>query len=162
MDRLWHLVVGLLVLATSVNSLAPIDQRSKSTRVDNPENYRLPNNTIPLHYDIKLIPFIVQGNFTFDGTVIINVTVIERTSTIVLHAFQIDIDNSSVTVTSGNLSYDIVNKTSDTELQFYTLSFASSLEPGNYSIYIKYLGYLPTDMNGFYRSSYTTNSGETR
>lgn len=157
MDYIWHLLISLLVVAASAT--ASISKSSTLARVED-EDYRLPNNTVPLDYDIKLIPYLDVGNFTFDGEVTISVTVIAQTTTIVLHAHELNIAN--VSVTSGNVTYPIANETYNSELHFYTLTFATTLASGNYSIYAKYTGTLDDDMNGFYRSSYTTATGETR
>lgn len=50
----------------------------------------------------------------------------------------------------------------DEEAETLTLTFPDPLPLGNASLYITYKGILNDNMKGFYRSKYTTPSGEER
>ncbi|XP_012262215.2 aminopeptidase N-like [Athalia rosae] len=151
MDRSRRILVGILTVLVLAISFARAD-----------ESYRLPNNTRPTHYEIELIPYIVERNFTFDGAVTIDVTVEEATSTIVLHANKLEIFDDEVRINGNGVNYVGVNSTYNSTLHFYTIVLPRDLQPGDYSIYVRYTGILPNDMYGFYRSYYYTSSGEIR
>ncbi|TMW48643.1 hypothetical protein DOY81_006273 [Sarcophaga bullata] len=51
-------------------------------------NYRLPNNTYPVHYAIELTTAVHSGQRPFTGIVVIDIVVAEATTQIVLHARQ--------------------------------------------------------------------------
>ena len=59
---------------------------------------RLPRAVIPDSYKIKIVPFIYEGNFTFNGDVAVIVNVTETTSNITLHFNDIKIYEDTVTV----------------------------------------------------------------
>lgn len=63
-------------IETAVDKLASRDN----------SDFRLPNNTLPTHYDIHLSTEIHSGNFTFEGIVRINFTVLETSNIITLHS----------------------------------------------------------------------------
>jgi aminopeptidase N len=67
---------------------------TKSPKLD----VRLPRAVIPDSYKIKVIPFIYEGNFTFNGEVAVIVNVTEKTSNITLHFNDIKISEDTVTV----------------------------------------------------------------
>jgi hypothetical protein len=67
---------------------------TKSPKLD----VRLPRAVTPDSYTIKIIPFIYEGNFTFNGEVAVIVNVTEATSNITLHFNDIKIHEDTVTV----------------------------------------------------------------
>ena len=48
-------------------------------------NYRLPNNSLPLHYDMHIETDIHEGSDKFKGKVKINVKILETTDVITMH-----------------------------------------------------------------------------
>ncbi|XP_004523069.1 aminopeptidase N [Ceratitis capitata] len=128
-------------------------------------DYRLPNTTEPIHYDIELTTNVHNGTTKFTGTVKIQLRVVEDTRTIVLHARQL----------TGYIA-TIRNATSETE-EVLTTSYEEereflSLTPTNTSLNfladsewvltISYEGVLRTDNGGFYLSTYTDSTGRER
>lgn len=69
-------------------------QTAKTMVVD----VRLPRNLLPLHYDIRLLPWMEEGNFTTDGFIQILLECVKTTNKIVLHSTDIEIDRTSVQV----------------------------------------------------------------
>jgi hypothetical protein len=67
---------------------------TKSPKLD----VRLPRAVIPDSYNIKIIPFIYEGNFTFNGEVVVTVNVTETTSNVTLHFNDIKVYEDTVTV----------------------------------------------------------------
>lgn len=61
------------------------------------EELRLPGDLIPIVYNIRLLPFIEEGNFTTDGHIDIFVDCAKNTSSILINSAEIDIDSLSIT-----------------------------------------------------------------
>lgn len=123
--------------------------------------YRLPNNTKPVYYDIKLETAIHEGNFTFTGYVDIQINVIEETDVITLHYRQLTISDVQLwdedTMTSP--AYDYFTTREDQE--FLVINLSETLKPGEtYHVVIDYVGTLRNDDAGFYRSSYFNEAGK--
>lgn len=124
---------------------------------------RLPRSLVPHNYNLKLIPFIYQGNFTFHGEVRILVNVTSSTDNVTLHVNELDIDLSSATVTTlDGQTVPIRSFSNDTEKQFFVIRLSAHLQQGSqYYLQFRYKGSLNYEMQGFYRSSYSEN-GQTR
>lgn len=160
MKSLQLFLAAITITVTFACESSPRYQRNTFAVKTDIETHRLPNSTVPRHYDIKLIPY--MNNDHFNGEVNIDVAVIEQTSTITLHQEQLEIDRDTLTVTSQNATYTVSNITYDQNLHFYTLIFPTTLLPGNYSIHIEYGGKLMDNLKGFYKDYYNTSSGEIR
>nr|CAD7397311.1 unnamed protein product [Timema poppensis] len=153
----------LLVLLLTILSANAQTSSDETLAVVN--DYLLPTSVVPIHYDIKLIPYLDDDNFTFDGEVNIKVRAEEVTDVITLHQNDTIIEESTVTVTDlmTNINLIIVNQTYEALYHFYRLHIEENLQVGReYEINIKYKGYLRDDMQGLFKSSYTTSDGETR
>lgn len=154
-----------LCFCINANEYAPFDHRFSSifNETDNTEiNYRLPNNTKPESYDIKLSTNIHEGDFNFSGLAAINLRVLEPSYNITLHARQLTIKSIQLT-TSFGIKIDTHNFTYDPVTEFLTIPTTSQLQKNaQYQLAIAYSGTLRTDNLGFYRSSYINSKGETR
>lgn len=128
----------------------------------NEVGYRLPNETSPESYEITIVTNIDKNNFTFSGTVVIHVRVLEVTSNITLHARQLTIESVKLeSETRADVKLDLFVYDESTE--FLTIPTVTQLEAGKlYTLTVKYTGELRTDYFGFYRSSYVNSSGHTR
>lgn len=117
-------------------------------------NYRLPNNTRPLEYDISLSIRIDQNNESFTGTVEIQILVEELTNYITLH--QRALRYHSVRLRQGHSDVPILPFTYDAVTDFLTIRTKGvELKQGAiYTLEIVYSGILSRDKKGFYRSSY--------
>uniref|UniRef100_A0A182MWE3 Aminopeptidase N-like N-terminal domain-containing protein n=1 Tax=Anopheles culicifacies TaxID=139723 RepID=A0A182MWE3_9DIPT len=153
------------------------------------EDLRLPRSIEPVAYDIRLIPWLVEDNFTFFGTVDILVNVLEDCTNVTLHVAALTIHSASVerVPVEGRETESEIHEGEEAELgnepsggsvlqemieidhnltvsskQFYVLMLKTSLRRSEqYLIRIKYEGVLNDYLQGFYRSSYTANN-ETR
>lgn len=145
----------------------------KNASASQSSNLRLPHSVIPISYDLKLIPYMIENNFTFDGDVRIIVNITEMTNNITLHVVALKIKNSDVTVkilnnyrnvSAVNVS-DIQNITKQYFVyasQFYVIEFDKLLiVNSSYEISITFNGVLNDYLQGFYRSSYRMGN-ETR
>lgn len=124
--------------------------------------FRLPNNTKPLSYDITIITKIDEDDFIFSGKVKINLHVLETSSKIILHARQLTIKSINLTMTSG-FSIELSSFTYDATTEFLTIpTQIQLLKDASYTLIIDYIGELRADQFGFYRSSYVNSRGETK
>lgn len=115
----------------------------------------LPANVYPDYYRVTLEPDF--SAFTFDGTVLIDLSVKETSSTVTVNYLEIDIklakiNGAPVTETSYNETRQEVTFTSATPLE---AGSKATLE-------IVYVGILNDQMAGFYRSSYKDDQGNTK
>lgn len=154
------------------------ENRTKTTKLENPEDgsddgsnaeanvgLRLPRSIEPVSYVLKLIPFLMDENFTFNGEVTIQINVTETCQNITLHAIALNISDSDVRVRV--VAYPNGIRKKEEQLigirrqyfveakQFYVIELSEQLEQGYmYDVYIKYTGILNDLLQGFYRSSY--------
>lgn len=154
------------------------ENRTKTTKLENSEDgsddgsnaeanvgLRLPRSIEPVSYVLKLIPFLMDENFTFNGEVTIQINVTETCQNITLHAIALNISDSDVRVRV--VAYPNGIRKKEEQLigirrqyfveakQFYVIELSEQLEQGYmYDVYIKYTGILNDLLQGFYRSSY--------
>ncbi|KZC13132.1 Aminopeptidase N [Dufourea novaeangliae] len=126
---------------------------------------RLPRSVVPDSYELRLIPFIWEGNFTYHGEVKILVNVTEDTRNVTLHATSMDIDETFTNIkeysaTNNNTkAIGIIEQRNDTQREFFVIKTADTLKGGKqYLVHLKFVGHLNDYMEGFYRSSYTVGS----
>ena len=128
-------------------------------------NYRLPTDLVPSHYDVKVsFQFVTEldDSFPYDGEVTIEINCVKTTSKLVLHINEIDIDNSSLSLTGvSDSSFGELKAfrwSNDFTREFFVADLTKELKAGeSYRLFMKYTGYLQDDDRGFYRSSYTRN-----
>ena len=124
---------------------------------------RLPRNIRPLYYKVYLVPHL-EGSFTIDGKVVIDVTVLEATDRITLHIKNITIHESSVSVEEissegsddgqGNRLW-VVMHDYDIPREFYSIALNEKLKNGKiYRIFIKFTAQLSDNLAGFHRIPY--------
>lgn len=131
---------------------ADIDDESQNTTC----YYLLPYNVIPNEYYIRITPFIIPDNFTFDGIVRINLTIIEATSVIVLHVDNMTIHDVTVSIIDKEKNtlteLDVENITSEEKYNFLNIEMKSPITADtNVTIVISYTGELNNNMYGFFR-----------
>lgn len=149
---------GVEVKTESVSTVLPTT--TEETKTDSPEDsdVRLPTSIVPHSYKLKLIPFLQEGNFTFQGDVQILVNVTSTTSNITLHADELLIDSVSVTDVEGK-SVSIIAARDLRKKQFLVIDLAEEIVAQNqYYVYLSFKGVLNDLLQGFYRSSYQENN----
>ena len=89
----------------------------------------LPGNVIPRHYDLTLEPDF--KNFTFDGTVVVDLDVVEDTTSISLNTLEIEIHSTRILSSSETIR--LVSGTG-WKLPIEILDWANMLQllPGSY------------------------------
>lgn len=71
-------------------------QQLRQTKTEG--DLRLPNDVLPYRYGIQLLPFIEEGNFTIDGSIMIFVNCVRATRNITMNSANIVIDQNSIRV----------------------------------------------------------------
>ncbi|KAK7085869.1 hypothetical protein SK128_006192, partial [Halocaridina rubra] len=137
---------------------------SSPSTVEKKWSMRLPRTVKPLHYIVKLQPF-VNGNFSIKGYVEIEIEALEATSNITLHIADIITHNETITLTRLNQGREVailpVEKHEfDSLREFYIAHLKKPLDRGShYKLKMGFRGYLNDNMKGFYRSTYTDDDG---
>ena len=134
-------------------------------RADSALNYRLPNNTEPIRYDVTISTNIHKGDLSFSGLVDIRLNVLEDTKSIVLHARDLAINGAIIrnptTKTATDLSFNY-----ESDREFLTLSpIQSSVKLSKntqWILSITYNGTLRHDNGGFYVSTYLDEQNKKR
>ncbi|KAB7497105.1 Aminopeptidase 1, partial [Armadillidium nasatum] len=127
------------------------------------KNVRLPKNIKPLYYYVRLRPYI-HGNFTFDGHVEMTFEALEDTTNVTLHIKDIITKNETIKIVLNETSeVKIKSHQYDHERQFYIAQLEESLKKDKiYIISMDFVGYLNTQLSGFYRSSFKDKNGKTK
>lgn len=156
-----RIVCSLLFVSLANNALSSERQlRTISTSTDNNTDYRLPNDTVPLEYTVKLIPF--ASNLTFVGETEILVNVLQKTNRIILNSKWLVIRSVNVT-TAYSSNSPFLNETLEST---YLLSserllirLMSDINRGNYTISIQFSGFIGENRKGIVRTFYHTETG---
>ncbi|ROT69081.1 Endoplasmic reticulum aminopeptidase 1 [Penaeus vannamei] len=125
---------------------------------------QLPRSIKPLHYVVKLQPFI-NGNFSIVGYMEVEMEVLEPTSNITLHISDIITKNDTVKVSDQATSRGLRIKKHeyDHSRHFYIAHLRKELQKGKrYILSMEFLGYLNNKLHGFYRATYKDVYGNIR
>lgn len=132
-----------------------------STELDEQYNYRLPNNTKPINYEVHLRTTIDKGEFGFDGRVVITLEAVEVTKNITIQHRQVDINDVVLADDKGN-ALEIDEPTYDTETEHFVIPVVKDLaKGGKYTLTIKYNATLRDDLSGFHKSWYKDEEDNT-
>ncbi|XP_024878008.1 aminopeptidase N-like [Temnothorax curvispinosus] len=164
------LLTVILLFVVSQGVPLQDNEAADNKPVENSEEnqFRLPKYVVPIHYNVKLIPHIVDGNFTTNGETSIDIEVREPTNAIALHTVKLTIDESLTKITrkgvddeNSKSEYAPKQHEYNGQTQILTLRFEESLDVGAYTLHINFTGViLPhTEPRGFYRSFYTDDNG---
>ncbi|XP_041373720.1 aminopeptidase N-like [Gigantopelta aegis] len=131
-----------------------------------PINYRLPSTLKPVHYDVELKPNIYgndTSNFQMNGSVSIDIDVLEATDNITLHSDWLNVTESSVSLVSDQpVTPTVVDVSVINTTQFLVISLDGSLVKGSrIRLKMNFTSRLRTDRFGFYSSSYLADNNET-
>ena len=110
------------------------------------DGHRLPKYIKPTHYALHICPNI--RDFTFDGLVIIDIEIKQDVNKIALHTKELHI--ASIELNNKEQEYEY-----NTEKEIVIIKLSDYVQPGKYTLQIKYKGEINDRMEGFYRSYYT-------
>ena len=124
------------------------------------QNIRIPNDIRPLSYDIYIHPNLTT--FKFTGRVIINIRCYLPTRNILFHVRDLRVRNVKLT-DSKQKRLKIARTVQYKKKQQYLIVVNEELqEKERYALYMEFNGALSKNMEGFYRSSYKTKTGQVR
>jgi aminopeptidase N len=136
------------------------DNIAAASRDSTLKDVRLPRSVLPDLYTLELYPDIYQpspANFSFSGSVTIDVHVVENTRNITLHINKLTIDEKTVKVVAriNNAEIPISSFKQDVDRQFFIILLRQPLQKGsNYSVSMSFKGPLKDDLAGLYYSTY--------
>ncbi len=133
---------------------------SDAGRTDDRSVYRLPTAVRPSHYRLTLEPDLSAATFT--GEVWIELDVREATASIVLNAAELAINSAALVSTDGADPLLPVSITLDEVEERAVLAFAGPLAIGPATLHLTFTGILNDKLHGFYRSTFTDQSGVER
>ncbi|CAI6341716.1 unnamed protein product [Periconia digitata] len=119
----------------------------------------LPTNVKPLHYNLTLEPEF--QNFTYKGSVTIDLDVVEDTTSITLNTLDLDVHSAKVESDGQTVSAS-PSLTHDESAQTTKVTFDQTISSGaKASLTMTFTGTLNDNMAGFYRSSFKAADGST-
>ncbi|XP_062540207.1 aminopeptidase N-like [Armigeres subalbatus] len=123
------------------------------------ESFRLPNTTVPTHYDLFIDTEVHNDELDYNGTVKIHINVLEDTKQIVLHSSRSTLVNVHLK-NNNQLPLRVINHDFDNEREFLVVNTADVLTGGSKVVLeVDFLNSLNrTDRSGFYRTSYTDSN----
>lgn len=135
-----------------------------ATSAAEPSGDRLPRDTEPLAYGLRLLPAYDQSadRYSFAGHVEILIRANEITSDVTLHARDLDVRNVGIVEAETQTAVDVEGFRLQGATERLLIHTGQSLLAGRqYQVEIGFQGLLRTDMTGFYRSLYKED-GESR
>lgn len=119
---------------------------------------RLPDDTVPVSYVLKVAPDLGAEAAPFTGQVDIVIWVKNPTPVIVFNSKDLKLEDIKVTDvnTNQNIQVDSWEYDEFEQVRVSTRVFADK----KYTISIRFNGYLRDDATGFFKSYYTINSNE--
>lgn len=119
---------------------------------------RLPTTVVPSHYDLELAPDLEAA--TFAGTAEVTLIVTEAVDELILHALDLEITEAWLEGIEG----ERIDATAsfDTPSETATLALSATAEPGAWTLHTTFTGVLNDKLVGFYRSTFTDDSGATQ
>ncbi|CAG9805382.1 unnamed protein product [Chironomus riparius] len=127
-------------------------------KLEEPTTYRLPNDSIPINYEINLTTNVHKKDFNFTGKVKIRIKIVEPTDKITLHYKSITINK--IDIWNGLQPAPILLNASFNYIESHDFLIINLPNIFNKDtellINIAYHGQLRDDGGGFYRGSYKT------
>lgn len=123
--------------------------------------FRLPNNSIPLRYDLWLKTDIDKGIFDFSGKVRILVEILISTQKITLHSNELEVDKIELLYSESHERVPDVSFEYNKQFQFLIISTPKTLQKKEkFVLNIQYHGKLNDDQLGFYHGYYKNAKDE--
>ncbi|KAF4618596.1 hypothetical protein D9613_009661 [Agrocybe pediades] len=114
------------------------------------DNYRLPTNVKPVHYDLTIKTDL--KSFSFQGLVKVDIDVLEDSSSIVLN--NLDLDISEAYISSDLTKFEKISST-HTSQERTTFDLPNALQTGSKAqLKIHFSGKLVTGLTGYYKGSF--------
>ncbi|EGI61526.1 Aminopeptidase Q [Acromyrmex echinatior] len=135
-----------------------------TNKTDNLKIIRLPNNTVPLFYNISLLMNLEEENFTFHGESNIEIEIrYASLNNISLHSKELELNEMATKLINVNGTvYKPTEHSHDNKTDILTLNFKNALSPGFYTLNMKFAGIINENNiseSGFIMFPYT-NKGK--
>ncbi|KAH0560346.1 hypothetical protein KQX54_003721 [Cotesia glomerata] len=150
MNKILIILSGVIMCAMAIIPLdrGPPISKSKISKLiqestaNKQMNYRLPHNTAPRVYVIEFDPDFMGESFTFKGNGSVIFQVLRSTATVILHkSNKITIDKDFTELIDQNEeSFKPETQIWHAHNESYAISFQKILEPGNYTLKMKWTG----------------------
>jgi aminopeptidase 2 len=114
------------------------------------DTYRLPTDTVPTHYDLKIRTDL--KDLTFDGAVSITIRFVNDTSTILLNAFELELGPSFVLVDGETIAP--THQSLKTDTQRVALSFAKAFSAGSEAVVRMTFRGKISGLSGYFKSEW--------
>ena len=115
------------------------------TQQANPKAYRLPTHALPRHYEIALDARL--GSPEFRGQLRIQLDIVAPTASIELHARHIQFEDARLTIGDRALTGAV---TLDADRELATIAFGETIQPGQATLDIAYVGAISDGLEGLY------------
>ncbi|XP_076290084.1 aminopeptidase N isoform X2 [Lasioglossum baleicum] len=159
--------LALLLIVVNSKRLEGSTIYGELHNVDDHNSYRLPEEAVPISYDLRLFTRLGLDDFDYQGRVKITFEIIKPTSTIVFHNDGLTIQEEKSKLyrqadgETNLIAIPITGHLQEEKRQFHILKLSEKLTPGIYVLELDFDGEARDDVFGFYRSSYVRN-GETK
>ncbi|HXE91195.1 MAG TPA: M1 family metallopeptidase [Terriglobales bacterium] len=108
---------------------------------------RLPGNVVPEHYELTFKPDLKAAKFAGEETIRVNVA--RPTSTVTLHALEIEFHEVTIAQAGKKQKAEVAL---DPKAETATFAVGKALQPGPAEIHVRYAGILNGQLRGFYLS----------
>lgn len=154
------MLVAAIALALALPAgalLAAPDALPAPTAVETPT--QLPRGVTPTHYVVSIVPH--ADKMTFDGHVVIDVTLAAPTASITLNALGMTFSSATLTPVASGKALQ-AKATVDAANQTASFALAKPAAAGNYRLALDYTGKIGTQANGLFAIDYPSASGQQR
>ena len=117
----------------------------------------IPTHLKPELYQIELLPFIIQNNFTIGGKLELTMLCEKESTNVTLHTKNLVLDEENIELINvkNGKRISIIEHSYDTYREFYIAKLSQTLKEGTrYKISINYVTQLTNDNKGFYYDVY--------
>lgn len=123
-------------------------------------SFRLPNNTIPIHYDIYISTDIHIPRLYFNGSIFITIRTLMPSTNITVNFKQLNVFAVHLFRSDWSLVENYVNFVANEETELLVITPTDELPGGQeFNVGINYNGLLRDDMYGFYHAFYIDEEG---
>lgn len=154
-------LLSALFLLLQGGAASPLSRATVASPKSSSEDYLLPTDIVPNHYNIELEPDF--ENDVFNGSVSIEFTVINATRYFYFHRRELDLNASIISLfrEQGTAPSVSALRCNDNDVEICTVTFSDELIAGlNYTLNIDgFWGILNLDNAGFYLAKYEDEEG---
>lgn len=125
------------------------------------KDLRLPRSVKPISYDVVLLPFLNDDNFTFHGEIEIKILIAESCKNVTLHSYSLQVlwNFSHIQKLDPAENVSITKQYFIEDKQFLVLETSKTLEENSfYIVKLRFVGSIKDNLQGFYKSSYNVGS----